>query len=115
MLQRSTHSLFRDLFLMDYLIFCTKMRRLSMRLSEEMPDSAHLFFCMAGEDVSDWELHLKSTDDFEVHHVVILALQVRNYGHFELPDTSRFSQHFSLSGAIFIIQICWFCKIVIDK
>ncbi|KAL4591415.1 hypothetical protein LXL04_004378 [Taraxacum kok-saghyz] len=84
----------------------------AFRLSEEMPDSAHHFFYMADEDVSDWELHLKSTDDFEVHHVglktphihnlsdmvqVILALQVRNYGHLELPDTSRFSQHFSLS------------------
>ncbi|KAL4570114.1 hypothetical protein LXL04_025765 [Taraxacum kok-saghyz] len=102
----------------------------SEKLSEEMPDSAHLFFYVADEgenalrlgrsvteiheksllafgsrpDVSDWELHLKSTDDFEVHHVGlktphihnlsdmvqgILALQVRNYGHLELPDTSE--------------------------
>ncbi|KAL7609119.1 mannosyl-oligosaccharide glucosidase GCS1 [Lactuca sativa] len=102
----------------------------SEKLSEEMPDAAHLFFYLADEgenalslgrsvteiheksllafgsrsDVSDWELHLKSTDDFEIHHVGlktphihnlsdmvqgILALQARNYGHLELPDTSE--------------------------
>lgn len=102
----------------------------SEKLNQEMPEAAHLFFYVADEsenalslgrsvaeiheksllafgsrpDVSDWELHLKSTEDFEVHHVGlktphihnlsdlvqgILALQVRNYGHLELPDTSE--------------------------
>ncbi|KVH95684.1 Glycoside hydrolase, family 63 [Cynara cardunculus var. scolymus] len=101
----------------------------SEKLNEEMPGSAHLFFYVADEgenalslgrsvtaiheksmlafgsrlDVGGWELHLKSSDDFEVHHVGlktphihnlsdmvqgILALQVRNFGHLELPDTS---------------------------
>lgn len=102
----------------------------SEKLNQEMPEAAHLFFYVADEsenalslgrsvaeiheksllafgsrpDVSDWELHLKSTEDFEVHHVGlktphihnlsdlvqgILALQVRNYGHLELPETSE--------------------------
>ncbi|KAI3728397.1 hypothetical protein L6452_17032 [Arctium lappa] len=101
----------------------------SEKLNEETPGSAHLFFYVADEgenalnlgrsvteiheksmlafgsrsDVGGWELHLKSLDDFEVHHVGlktphihnlsdmvqgILALQVRNFGHLELPDTS---------------------------
>ncbi|XP_071696005.1 mannosyl-oligosaccharide glucosidase GCS1-like [Rutidosis leptorrhynchoides] len=99
------------------------------KLNEDMPDSAHLFFYVADEgeneislgrsvseiyeksllafgsrpDVGGWELHLKSMEDFEVHHVGlkthhihnlsdmvqgILAQQVRNFGHLELPDTS---------------------------
>ncbi|XP_076909251.1 mannosyl-oligosaccharide glucosidase GCS1-like [Bidens hawaiensis] len=99
------------------------------KLNEDMPDSTHIFFYVADEgqnalslgrsvsdiyeksllafgsraDVGDWELHLKSTDNFEVHHVGlktphihnlsdlvqgILGLQVRNFGHLELPDTS---------------------------
>lgn len=101
----------------------------SEKLNEDMPEAAHLFFYVADEgqnavslgrsvaeiydksllaygsrpDVGDWELHLKSMDDFEVHHIGlrtphihnlsdmvqgILALQVRNFGHLELPDTS---------------------------
>ncbi|KAJ9549525.1 hypothetical protein OSB04_022068 [Centaurea solstitialis] len=101
----------------------------SEKVNEETPGSAHLFFYVAEEggsslslgrsvtaireksilafgsrpDVGGWELHLKSLDDFEVHHVGlktphihnlsdmvqgILALQVRNFGHLELPDTS---------------------------
>ncbi|KAL8201349.1 hypothetical protein R6Q57_012688 [Mikania cordata] len=101
----------------------------SEKLSEDVPDAAHIFFYIADEgqnaislgrsvseiyeksllaygsraDVGGWELHLKSMDNFEVHHVGlktphihnlsdlvqgILGLQVRNFGHLELPDTS---------------------------
>ncbi|KAF5754140.1 putative mannosyl-oligosaccharide glucosidase [Helianthus annuus] len=110
------------------------------KLIEGMPDAAHLFFYVADEgqntlrlgrsvsdideksllafgsraDVGDWEIHLKSTDDFEVHHIGlktphihnlsdlvqgILGLQVRNFGHLELPDTSDDSPN------IFVYQI----------
>nr|XP_043606881.1 mannosyl-oligosaccharide glucosidase GCS1 [Erigeron canadensis] len=99
------------------------------KLSEDRPEVSHLFFYVADEgqndislgrsvseineksllafgsrqDVGGWELHLKSLDDFEVHHIGlktphihnlsdtvqgILALQVRKFGHLELPDTS---------------------------
>ncbi|KAK3040834.1 hypothetical protein RJ639_029178 [Escallonia herrerae] len=99
------------------------------KLNEEMLRTAHLFFYVADEsgnalrlgrgvtndhqdsvlalgsrtDVGGWELHLKSTDNFEVHYSGFktphihnlselvqenLGAQARNFGRLQLPDTS---------------------------